>query len=162
MANEIVEVIEKLIETCRDGQAGYLEAAERAHNAELRDYFQRQSLERSRFAGELVRLARQLGEENPDRGPSVASHLHRVWIDLKYKLGGGDGGVLESVEAGEDNARSHYKEALHADLPVDVHDIIERQSESVSDAFDQVHTLCDVYKRAGLGPHTGSGAGIAN
>jgi uncharacterized protein (TIGR02284 family) len=148
MADETIEIIEKLIETCRDGQAGYLEAAEHARNAELKDYFQRQSLERSKFAGELVRVAQRLGETDPDRSPSIANKLHRAWIDLKHKLGAGDAGVLESVQTGEDNAKSHYTEALRATLPFEVHALIERQSESVSDAFDQVHTLCDVYKRA--------------
>jgi uncharacterized protein (TIGR02284 family) len=148
MANDIIEVLEKLIETCRDGQAGYLDAAEHSRNAELRNYFQRQSMERSKFAGELEKVAQRLGESDPGRSPSIANKLHRAWIDVKYRLGGGDASVLGSVEAGEDNAKHHYLEALRADLPVDVRTIIERQAESVFDAYAQVRTLRDVYKRA--------------
>jgi len=147
-ANETLDVIEKLIETCRDGQAGYLEAAENARNHELRAFFSQRALERAKFAGELETEARLLGEADPERKPSMASTLHRAWIDLKLKMGGGDASILESVETGERNAKSHYHEALQAGLPQDVQAIVERQAESVFSAHDQIRTLQGVYKSA--------------
>ena len=148
MADNTIEVIEKLIETCRDGQAGFLEAAELTRNHELRAFFSHQSLERSKFAGELEGVLRHLGQANPDAGTSMAGKLHRVWIDFKNKLGGGDASVLESVENGEHNARDHYQEALQAGLPADVQDIVQRQAESVFATHNQIRTLQDVYKHA--------------
>jgi uncharacterized protein (TIGR02284 family) len=148
MVDNTIDVIEKLIETCRDGQAGYLEAAEHARNHELRAFFSQQGLERAKFAGELESEARHLGEADPERKPSVASTLHRAWIDLKHKLGAGDESILESVESGEHNARNHYHEALRAGLPRNLQEIVERQAESVFAAHDQVRTLQGVYKRA--------------
>jgi len=148
MADDILTIIGKLIETCRDGQAGYLDAAEHTRSAELRNYFQRQSMERSRFAGELEKIARKFGESDPGREPSIANKLHRAWIDVKYRLGAGDASVLASVELGEDNAKDHYREALKAELPLEVHNLVERQAESVFDAYDQVRTLCGVYNKA--------------
>ena len=146
MIDNTIDVIEKLIETCRDGQAGYLEAAEYAKNHELRAFFSQQALERAKFAGELESEARHLGEADPGRKPSVASTLHRAWIDLKHKFGGGDASILESVESGEHNARNNYHEALQAGLPRDVQAIVEEQAESVFAAHDQVRTLQDMYK----------------
>lgn len=148
MADDSLDIIAKLIETCRDGQAGYLEAAELARNHALRGLFSNQAMERARFAAELEHLAIRLGEDDPGRGPSFANQLHRAWIDLKNKLGGGDASVLESVEVGENNAQRHYHAALQAGLPPEVHRIIEEQAESVSAALDQIRTLRDVYKRA--------------
>ncbi len=148
MVDNTINVIEKLIETCRDGQAGYLEAAEHTRNSELRMFFSQQALERAKFAGELESAARHLGEADPGRKPSVAGTLHRAWIDLKHRLGGGDDSVLVSVESGEHNARNHYREALRAGLPRDVQDIVERQAESVFAAHDQVRTLQNMYKSA--------------
>jgi uncharacterized protein (TIGR02284 family) len=140
-----LELINKLIETCRDGQAGYLEAADHAHNAELRQFFSQQALERARFASELERLALRLGD--PSTGStSFANFVHRAWIDLKYKLGGGDAGVLGSVETGEANAKSHYQQALAAALSPEVRNIVERQAESVSAAYSQVCALRSIYK----------------
>jgi uncharacterized protein (TIGR02284 family) len=148
MADETIDVIERLIETCRDGQEGYRDAAEHTQSAELKAFFNRQSLQRAKFAGELESVALRLGESDPDRSPSIANKLHRAWFDLKEKLGGGDVSILESVEAGEDNAKKHYQEALRADLPVDVHEIVEAQAHSVLAAHDEVRNLRDSYKRA--------------
>jgi uncharacterized protein (TIGR02284 family) len=148
MADDNLDGIKKLIETCRDGQAGYLEAAEHAKNAELRAFFSGQSMERARFAAELESVARRLGEAYPTRSPSMANKMHCAWIDLKYKLGGGDAGVLHSVEAGEHNAKNHYQQALDAGLPPEVRTILERQAESVFAAYDQVCMLRDMYKKA--------------
>jgi uncharacterized protein (TIGR02284 family) len=148
MADETIDVIERLIETCRDGQEGYRDAAEHTQSAELKAFFNRQSLQRAKFAGELESVALRLGESDPDRSPSIANKLHRAWFDLKQKLGGGDVSILESVEAGEDNAKKHYQEALRADLPVDVHEIVEAQAHSVLAAHDEVRNLRDSYKRA--------------
>jgi uncharacterized protein (TIGR02284 family) len=147
-ADKNVELIKKLIETCRDGQAGYLEAAEHARNADLRAFFSQQAMERARFAAELEGVIRRLGEAESSPGPSVVSKMHRAWIDLKYKLGGRDAGVLGSVEAGEYNAKSHYLEALQADFPPEVQSIVERQAESVFAAYDQVRSLYSVYTKA--------------
>jgi uncharacterized protein (TIGR02284 family) len=146
--DDTLDVIEKLIETCRDGQAGYLEAAEHSRNHELRAFFSQQALERAKFAGELETEARHLVEADPGRKPSMASTLHRAWIDLKHKLGAGDPSILESVEAGESVAREHYRDALKAGLPRAVQEIVERQAESVFAAHEQVRTLQGVYKRA--------------
>jgi uncharacterized protein (TIGR02284 family) len=148
MADQTIDVIEKLIETCRDGQEGYRDAAAHTQTAELKDFFNRQSLQRARFAGELESVALRLGESDPDRSPSIANKLHRAWFDLKQKFGGGDLSILESVEAGEDNAKKHYQEALRADLPIDVHEIVDIQAHSVLAAHDQVRSLRDSLKRA--------------
>ena len=146
-ADQKIDLIKKLIETCRDGQAGYLEAAEHARNAELRAFFSAQAMERARFAAVLESVARHLGEADPSHSPSIASQIHRAWIDLKFKLGGGDAGVLASVEDGEHNATMHYQQALQADFPADVLTILERQAESVSAAYDQVCALRNMYKK---------------
>ena len=147
-ADKNVDLIRKLIETCRDGQAGYLEAAEHARNPDLRAFFSQQAMERARFAAELEGLMRRLGEDESSPGPSIASKMHRAWIDLKYRLGGRDLGVLGSVEAGEHNAKTHYLEALQAALPPEVQTILERQAESVFAAYDQVCSLRSVYSNA--------------
>jgi uncharacterized protein (TIGR02284 family) len=148
-ADKNVELIKKLIETCRDGQSGYMEAAEHARNADLRAFFSHQAMERARFAAELEGVARRLGEAESSPDPtSIVSKMHRAWIDLKYKLGGRDAGVLGSVEAGEYNAKSHYLEALQADFQPEVQSIVERQAESVFAAYDQVRSLYSVYTKA--------------
>jgi uncharacterized protein (TIGR02284 family) len=148
MADNTIHIIDTLIETCRDGQEGYRNAADHINNPTLKDFFLRQSLQRATFAGELENEAQRLGEADPDRGSTVAGKLHRAWFDLKQKLGGGDLSVLESVEAGEDRAKQSYEDALEAGLPLDLHEVVLRQAENILAAHDQVRTLRDQYKRA--------------
>ena len=72
MPDDARDILQSLIETCRDGETGYLHAASVAEDAELKGYFQQQSLERARFRAELTDAVKQLGEANPDTSGSSA------------------------------------------------------------------------------------------
>ena len=85
-----IKILESLVETCRDGQDGYRDAAEHVTDSNLRQFFNQQSLERAGFAAELEEELLKLGEKDPDRTGSAAAGIHRAWIDVKAMLGGGD------------------------------------------------------------------------
>jgi uncharacterized protein (TIGR02284 family) len=146
--NDVRDTLQELIETNRDGQSGYREAAEHIKNPEIRSFFLEQSTERARFAGELEQLIREFGESNPDRTGSVAGTLRRKWIDAKAALGGGDHTILESVEQGEDSAKKAYEKALKASLPANVLEVVRHQAESIRAAHDHVKQLRDALKKA--------------
>jgi len=146
--NQVREILQDLIENNRDGQNGYREAAEHVTDSEIRSFFQEQSLERARFAGELEQLIRDFGEADPDRTGSIAGTLHRKWIDAKAALGGGDHTILESVEQGEDAAKRAYEKALNGSLPANLLEVVQRQAESVRAAHDRVKMLRDQLKKA--------------
>jgi uncharacterized protein (TIGR02284 family) len=74
--------------------------------------------------------------------------LHRAWIDTKVSLGAGDKAILESVEAGEDNAKESYQKAVTGDLPENIAQIVRRHAESVQKAHDQVKSLRDAARAA--------------
>ena len=143
-----LSVLEDLIETSKDGQQGYRDAAEHAKRSDLKTYFNEQSLERGKFAEELRQELSRLGE--PDKKPSgsVAGAMHRAWIDTKVALGGGDKTILESVESGEDRAKESYQKALTEPIPSNVAEIIRRQAASVQKAHDHVKMLRDAAKAA--------------
>jgi uncharacterized protein (TIGR02284 family) len=139
--NNAISVIENLIETCKDGQKGYQDAAAHAKRPDLKTYFNEQSLERARFAGELEAELIRLGKPDKKVSGSVSGTLRRAWIDTKVSLGGGDKTILESVEAGEDNAKESYQKALSGSLPDNMTEIIRRQAASVQTAHDKVKRL---------------------
>ena len=145
---DAIATLEQLIETCRDGQNGYRDAAEHIKNPEIRNWFNQQSLERAQFAGELENQAQQLGKHDPDRKGSVSGALHRKWFDLKEKLGGSDESVLSEVERGEDTAKDNYENALKKDLPADIRAIVSRQAQSILIAHDRAKLLRDQFKNA--------------
>jgi uncharacterized protein (TIGR02284 family) len=143
-----ISVIEDLIETCKDGQKGYQDAAAHVKRSDLKTFFNEQSLERSRFAGELEAELIRLGKPDKKVSGSVSGSLHRAWIDTKVSLGAGDKAILESVEAGEDNAKESYQKAVTADLPENVAQIVRRQAASVQQAHDQVKSMRDAAEAA--------------
>jgi uncharacterized protein (TIGR02284 family) len=138
-----LSVVEDLIETCKDGQKGYQDAASHVKRSDLKTYFNQQSLERASFAGELEAILVQLGKPDKKVTGSVAATLHRAWIDTKVGLGAGDHAILESVEAGEDSAKKAYNKATTSDLPQNIAQIVRRQAASVQRAHDKVKTLRD-------------------
>ncbi|MGA2375299.1 MAG: PA2169 family four-helix-bundle protein [Candidatus Sulfotelmatobacter sp.] len=146
--NNAISVIENLIETCKDGQKGYQDAAAHAKQSDLKIYFNEQSLERARFAGELEAELIRLGKPDKKVSGSVSGTLRRAWIDTKVSLGGGDKTILESVEAGEDNAKESYQKALSGSLPGYLAEIIRRQAASVQTAHDEVKRLRDEARAA--------------
>ncbi|MBA3914010.1 MAG: PA2169 family four-helix-bundle protein [Acidobacteriales bacterium] len=141
--SDAASVIKKLIETCKDGEEGYRNAAEHAKSSELQSFFREQSSERGRFAQELQAQLSKVGEAGEKESGSVSAALHRAWIDTKAALGGGDHTILESVEQGEDAAKKAYEEAAHASLPADVAAIVSRQAERIRAGHDRARDLRD-------------------
>jgi uncharacterized protein (TIGR02284 family) len=146
--NDAVSVLEDLIETCKDGQKGYQDAASHVKRMDLKTFFNEQSLERARFAGELQEERIRLGHTDKKDSGSVSATLHRTWIDTKVSMGAGDKAILESVEAGEDNAKEAYQKAVTSDLPENIAQIVRRQAASVQAAHDKVKSLRDEAKAA--------------
>ena len=139
--NNAINVVENLVETCEDGQKGYQDAAQHVQRADLKSYFNEQSMERARFAQELQTELARLGKPDKKVSGSASAAMHRAWIDTKVAMGGGDKTILESVEKGEDNAKQTYQKALSGTLPSGVAEIVRRQAIRVQRAHDKVRTL---------------------
>src|SRR3954465_16081492 len=87
---EMVSTLNSLIETLKDGQEGFRQAAEAVKDSNLKSLFNEYSMQRSRFAGELQAEARQLGESDPETTSSTAGAMHRAWINIKSAVTSGD------------------------------------------------------------------------
>ncbi|MEA3208034.1 MAG: hypothetical protein QOE70_1091 [Chthoniobacter sp.] len=143
----LASVLNSLIETCKDGQEGFRNAAENVKDADLKSLFSELSMQRRQFITELQVLVRGLGEETEKTG-SVAGALHRGWIDLKAALTSGDEhAILAECERGEDSAVAEYRDALaHGDLPANVRGVLRQQSMAVQAAHDRVRDLRDRFQ----------------
>lgn len=140
--DEVRDQIENLIETCRDGEKGFSQAAEHVKDPDLRSRFLEESRVRADFASQLERQAVTLGAKIGEKG-SVAGALHRGWIDLKGKVGLDDKSILESVEQGEDTARDAYQKALSANLPESFRALVQSQFQHVQLKHDEMRRLRD-------------------
>lgn len=140
--DEVISTLNHLIETCRDGQNGFREAAENIEDPRIKQFCLEQSAERNRFVVELQQEVRALGGD-PEAEGSATAAMHRAWIDLKSTFGGGDGAIIAACETGEDHAVEQYEEALKTGLPANVRSTIERQYQNVKQAHDRVKVLRD-------------------
>ena len=146
---EIISTINELIETLKDGEKGFKEAAEAVKDPQLKSLFAEYSQQRHRFANELQSEARSLGELKPEKSSSTAGAMHRAWINLKSAVTSGDDkAVLSECERGEDSAVHEYEEAMKDGLPAPVRDLVARQFTEIKSAHDRVKQLRDAAKKS--------------
>lgn len=146
MANntgDIRSTLNDLIETLKDGEQGFREAAGHLKAESIRTQFLSYAQQRARFAAELQREVANIGGV-PETSGSAAGALHRGWIGLKAMVTTDDDhAILAEAEKGEDSAVKRYREALAKDLPRDIYTVIENQYKDILSAHNQVRALRD-------------------
>lgn len=146
---ETISTINSLIETLKDGQEGFRQAAEGVKDPQLKSVFNQYSLQRARFSTELQKQAQGLGESKPETSSSAAGALHRTWIDLKSAVTKGDDhAILAECERGEDSAVEEYKKALDDSLSAPLRDLVSLQYGEIKKAHDRIKSLRDAAKRS--------------
>jgi uncharacterized protein (TIGR02284 family) len=146
---EVISTVNSLIETLKDGEKGFREAAEAVKDPQLKSLFQEYSQQRSRFANELQTQARNLGESDPEKTSSAAGAMHRAWINIKSAVTSGDDkAILSECERGEDSAVHEFEEAMQDGLTSPLRDIVSRQYSEIKSAHDRVKHLRDAAKKS--------------
>ncbi|MEO6276501.1 PA2169 family four-helix-bundle protein [Roseateles sp.] len=146
--DDIIDTLNDLIETSKDGEYGFHTSAEYLKEAALKQSFITRAEECRLAAAELQQLVVSLGGDAEDGG-TAGGALHRGWVAVKGTLAGyTDKAILEETERGEDSALAAYREALDKALPYDVRAVVERQYEGVKRNHLQVRTLRDAARAA--------------
>lgn len=141
----VVDVLNNLMELCRDGEQGFRASADHATTGELQGFLSRRAGDCALAAAELEHVVRSYGAE-PAEGGTMAGALHRGWVAIKAALSSNDDkAVLEECERGEDAMVAHYRSALEKPLPASVRVLVQRQSEEAQRYHDEVRTLRDRY-----------------
>ena len=131
------EVLNQLIETCRDGELGFRTAAEHVADGSLRTLLLEMADERARCAAELLPHAQRLGGAAAHDGTSLGA-LHRRWIDLKSTLKHDDRAILVEVARGDKATVHAYKDAVEGILPPDTRDVVEQQYALLQQEHDRI------------------------
>lgn len=143
MNKDAVSMLNSLIETCKDGEKGFKEAADGLKSADIKARFLEYSRERSQMAAELQAEVRRLGGD-PDTGGSMSGSVHRGWMDLKAAITGKDDhAIVSEAERGEDVAKAAYENALKATLPASAQTLVQQQAAKVRRVHDAVRDLRD-------------------
>jgi uncharacterized protein (TIGR02284 family) len=145
--DEVASTLNRLIQTCKDGENGFKVAAEAVDDVNLQHLLQSYSQQRSEFAAELQTEVQRL-DQNPARSGHIVAALHRGWMDIKaLAMGREEAAIIAECERGEDVAVKAYEQALGSELPSDLRALVERQFLKVKDAHDQIRSLEQIHSR---------------
>lgn len=141
--DDIVDTLNDLIETSKDGEYGFNACAKHTASEELRQVFHERAQECRVAAEELQPYVTQYGGK-PDQRGSASGALHRGWVAVRGSLSGySDKAMLEECERGEDAALARYRKAIKQDLPEQLRALIQRQELGVQRNHDQIKALRD-------------------
>jgi uncharacterized protein (TIGR02284 family) len=141
--HEMQRALNSLISTLLDSQKGFADIGEHFKDETLKRYFLAESLKRASFRGDLEEILHQNGVHDIKESGTTTGAIHRVWGDLKVKLGGGDHTLLETAEQGEDEAKKAYADALNQELPLPIRQLIAEQQAHVLASHDFVKSHRD-------------------
>ena len=141
--HEMQRALLSVIQSLQDSQKGFADIGEHLKDETLKRYFLAESLKRASFRGDLEEALHQSGMHDINEHGTATGTLHRVWGDLKAKLGGGDHGLLETAETSEDEAKKAYSNALNHELPLPVRELLAEQQAHVLASHDYVRDQRD-------------------
>lgn len=142
--DDLLETLDDLLKTCRDGEKGFKEAAEHTRTASLATLLRDRAQTCARGAEDIVAAIGRLGGEANDRG-SATGALHRGWVSARGSVGAlSDLDMLEECERGEDAALGRYRKALEQPLPADVRTLVEQQMAGAQRNHDEIKRLRDI------------------
>jgi uncharacterized protein (TIGR02284 family) len=142
---DTIRTLNRLIETCRDGEAFCRVAGESVDSIGLRPLFGFRSEEWGRQGDELQALVLLLGGD-PAMFGTVSAQALRGWMKLKALIfGRSDLSVLEQWQASQQHALQRYEEALSGYLPQRIRRTVSLQADRVMDRAEQIANLHDRY-----------------
>jgi uncharacterized protein (TIGR02284 family) len=139
--SEVLDVLNELIETDKDGEQGFRTAAEKVKDPSLKTLFSKFAQQRASYGRELQSTVTSLGGKPAESGHLTGS-LHRGWMNLKEALTKNeDTAIINEAEAGEDAAKKAYSEAISKPLPAEIRALVQKQYEGVLETHGVVRDL---------------------
>ncbi len=127
--NEGLEkVVKEVINILEDGQKGFADIGSHLTDETLKRFFLAESLKRANFRAELENELHRHGIHDVHEEGTTVGTLRRAWIHLKEKLHVDDHSLLVSAEAGEDEAKRVYADALTRELPLPLRQLLTEQN----------------------------------
>jgi uncharacterized protein (TIGR02284 family) len=132
------EVLEHLVEICRDGERGFRAAAEYVSTPELKALFTQLAEQRQTFVHDLEPHVNRLGGSALASGTGAGA-VHRGWMNLKAHVPGHhDQTIVTEAERGEHAAIKAYDDALSGVLPPTAINIVEAQREKMRETQERI------------------------
>jgi uncharacterized protein (TIGR02284 family) len=135
------DILNALIETCRDGARGFTLAADLAGSRDLKEFFAETARQREQFASELLPYAQRLGGGQDADGTRLGA-VHRGWMAVRDAWAKYDEDALmaEAIR-GENAAANTYAEAVMDVLPPQARPVVDRQYARIRNAQKELDQL---------------------
>ena len=142
--------LHSVIETLIDDQEVLRQVGEELKHEPAKRRILAESLKRAEFRGELETLLHQEGQADVKESGTKAGTVHRVWAELKSKLGGGDHTLLVTAEQTEDAAREVYANALmnEPSLPLPIRQVLAGQAAHIEKSHAYIKATRDETSQA--------------
>jgi uncharacterized protein (TIGR02284 family) len=142
---EVLDQLNDLLTISHDAQEGYQEAAENVKDTELKSLFLTQARQRTEFGAELASEIRTLGGD-ADKGTSIASNLHRAWINIKATFAPDDDkATTQECKRGDQTALDTYNRVLaETDLTASTREVLLRQKNAIETAHTAMSRLAQI------------------
>ena len=139
------DILNGLIEICRDGARGFQMAADHVNDPALKRLFTDGACQRAVFAAELLPFAQRLGGES-DADGTARGKIHRGLMMIKNAMTVDDEGqVLEEALRGEIAAVAAYAEAITNLLPPNARPVVEKQYEQTRSTLAELREFAFPY-----------------
>ncbi len=135
--------LKSLINILQDSQKGFADLGEHLKEDVVKRYFLAESLKRANFRAELENELHRAGVHDVHETGTAMGTLHRVWGDLKAKLGSNDHELLVTAEQGEDTVKKAYADALDRELPLPLRQLLTEQQKHILTSHDYVKSHRD-------------------
>lgn len=140
----VMEVLNDLIATCRDGEQGFDACAEYLDVGMLKRRFYLRAAAYRAAADDLSSHVRRLGGPPNDGGEAARGAASRGWLALRgISSQHSEPALLEACERGEDAALARYRKAFAGALPPDIRSLVKQQLQDLLKSHDEIRTLRD-------------------
>nr|WKN38804.1 PA2169 family four-helix-bundle protein [Tunicatimonas sp. TK19036] len=139
---QAIKILNELLKKNYDAIRGYYEAAENVRSSLLASFLEQNAEIRQGYAEEIMDEVYALNGE-PVESTSLASNLHRAWINLKTAIvNDKEEAVLEECIRGEKAALDDYEKALmNESLPITTMELLEEQRDQIAATLDELRSM---------------------
>ena len=135
------EILNHLIETCKDGERGFRHAAGLVTHWAMQSEFTHAADQRAQFATDLLPHAQRFGGTATADGTAAAS-MHRQWMAVMNRLSGhNDRLILTEARRGDSVTVLAFKIAVEGALPATVRDLVEQEYAEVRRSHERLDEL---------------------
>ena len=135
---EKIDTLNELLAVTRDSAEFYEDASIKAANPQLQSLFRDMAQSKNKLVGALATEVRAEGA-TPDTEGTFRGTLHRMYGDVRGKMGKDDFGYVSQLEESEDHMLHAFQDVLEdGDTPMAVKDAVRDYLPTVKQQHDRM------------------------